>query len=167
MPVHSADASNGEDMYLDLTFARSGKVKGESVDEGKKEQIQLRGWSWGMHASSAMGGGGQSSKATIDELRVRKHIDRSSTAIMSGLRNNDEVKKAVVTVRKAGGTQVDYLTITMEKGRITSYTVDTDGPTPVEQLSFSFRKISVEYKDQRGDGGGGGASVFSDEIYAQ
>jgi type VI secretion system secreted protein Hcp len=164
MPA-AADSSQGEDIYLDLTFARSGKVKGESQQEGKKDQIVIVGWSWGMHANTAMGGSGAAGKATVDELSVRKQVDRSSTAIMSGLRHNDEVKKAVVTMRKAGGSQVDYLTITIEKGRVTSYSVDTNGPTPIEHLKFSFKKINVEYKDQRSDGLGGGAMIFTDEIY--
>lgn len=153
-----------EDMFLELTLAKSGKVNGESTKDGHLDQMEIAGWSWGMQSKTAMGGGGAAGKATVNELRVHKFFDRASTAIMAGLRQNDTVKKAVVYVRKAGGKPVDYLSCTIENGRLTGYDVRTEGPRPIEVITFSFRKITIEYKQQRPDGGAGGSMQYIDEI---
>lgn len=155
---------DNEDIFLKLDLARSGAVKGESDDSTHKDEIVLTGWSWGITASSAMGAGGPATKATIQTLRLTKNFDRSSPVLMSAVRNNDSVKKAVLTMRKAGGGQQEYLKITIEKGRVTDYEVSTEGPRAVERFVFSFKKIDVEYRQQSADGQLGGGVSFSDEI---
>src|SRR3546814_7721083 len=46
-----------------------------------------------------------------------------TTLFRSALRNNEEIKKGVLTVRKAGKSAHEYLKITIEKGRLTSLNV--------------------------------------------
>ena len=86
---------------------------------------------------------------------------------MSALRNNDQIKKAVLTVRKAGSKQIDFLKVTIEKGRLTSIDVqsgDSGTPELVESVSFSFQKISVEYVPQGVDGQPKGSTVFETSL---
>ena len=156
--------AENEDMFLELSLARSGKVNGESIKAGHENHIELVGWSWGMQAKTAMSGGGAAGKASVGELHVRKHFDRSSTAMLSALRSNETVRKAVVFVRKAGGKPFDYLSVSVENGRITGYNVITDGPRPIEEISFSFSKIAVTYQQQGDDGQLGGSMQYADEL---
>jgi type VI secretion system secreted protein Hcp len=100
----------------------------------------------------------------VHELRCFKGVDRASPVIMQALRTNETVKKATLTCRKAGKEQHEYLKITIQNGRLTAYSVDTEGPTPTEALSFSFKKIEVEYREQRQDGLLGGSVLYADEI---
>ena len=53
-----------------------------------------------------------------------KRVDSASTALMLALRTNEPIQKAVLTLRKAGKSQVEYLKVTIEQGRVTSLTVD-------------------------------------------
>ncbi|MEO8767177.1 MAG: type VI secretion system tube protein Hcp, partial [Nitrosospira sp.] len=126
----------------------AGPIKGEAQDENHKDEIDVIDWSWGMQAKTALSGGGASPKATLNELSIVKQVDSASTGLMSAMRNNELIKKAVLTVRKAGGDPHEYFKITIEKGRITSLDVDTSSFVSSgylsERLSLAFQKISVE-----------------------
>ena len=154
------------DMFLKVEGSKSGAIKGETRDAARKDEIDIVGWSWGMRAQTEMAGGGAAGKTSMRELNVRKKVDSSSTALMSAMRNNERIKRAVLTVRKAGSQPLDYFKITVENGRITAIDVesaDDESPELVERLSFSFQKIGVEYVPQGEDGLPRGAMLFETE----
>ena len=160
------------DMFLMVKGAKHGVIKGESQDDQHKGDIDVLGWSWGMQAKPSLGGGTASGKATINDLRIVKRVDSASTALMLALRTNEPIQKAVLTLRKSGKGQLEYLKITIEQGRVTSLTVDVakpneaeEGGVPqvVEKVSFSFNKIEVEYVPQGKDGLPQGGMTFADQ----
>lgn len=156
------------DMFLKIESAKQGPIKGEAQDETHKDEINVISWSWGMRAHTAMGAAGASGKATLHELNIVKCVDSASTGLMSAMRNNDLIKKAVLTTRKSGGTPLEYCKITIEKGRITALDVEsgTGGETGdlMERLSLAFQRISVEYVPQGPDGQARGGMLFETEI---
>ena len=154
-----------EDMFLLIEGQKTGKISGESRDAVYPGQIQVSGWSWGMSSSSSMGGMGASGKAALSELGISKGVDTASTALMSVMRNNEVIKKGVLTVRKAGSKPLDYFKIIFERARITSYSVGSQsGPELTEQLSIAFEKIEVQYCAQDDSGGAKGTSTFTAEV---
>jgi len=160
----SNNAQGHEDFFLKIELAKQGPIKGEAADEKHKEEVVLTGWSWGMESKSAMSSAGPSGKATVHELRCFKNVDRASPVIMQALRTNETVKKATLTCRKAGKEQHEYLKITIQNGRLTEYSVDTDGASPKERLALTFNKVEFEYREQRADGLLGGSVRYSDQI---
>jgi type VI secretion system secreted protein Hcp len=85
---------------------------------------------------------------------------------MKALRTNEEIKEAVLTVRKVGKNPLEYLTIKIEGGRIIALDIDTgesSNPVLIERVSFSFNKISIVYTPQGQDGHPLGKTVFEDE----
>ena len=82
------------------------------------------------------------------------------------LRNNDPVKKAVLTVRKAGENAKEYFKITIQNGRVTAMDVGAGEGEPglAESVSFAFQKISVEYLPQGADGQLRGGMSFETDI---
>ncbi len=155
------------DMFLLVDGQKTGPIKGESTDKTYPGQIDVLGWSWGMSSSNAMGGASASAKAALSELRITKSVDAATTALMSVMRSNEVIKKAVLTVRKAGGTQIDYFTLTIEKGRITALDVTSDpagGPDLLEQMSIAFEKIEVQYYAQDDKGARKGGSTFTTQV---
>ena len=86
---------------------------------------------------------------------------------MQALRTNEPIQKAVLTLRKAGKSPLEYLKVTIEQGRVTSLTVDggdTSGSADVvEKVSFSFDKIEIEYVPQGKDGRPQGGMTFTDQ----
>jgi type VI secretion system secreted protein Hcp len=86
---------------------------------------------------------------------------------MSAMRNNDLIKKAVLTLRKAGSTQHEYCKVTIENGRITSIDIRTDsagGAEFTENVNFAFHKIRFDYTPQGADGQPRGGMSFETEI---
>ena len=153
-------------MFMSVKGAKGGVIKGESQDDAHKGEIEVLSWSWGMHARASLGGGGASGKAAVHELKIVKKIDSASTALMSALRSNELIVKGLLTVRKAGTKPLEFLKITIEQGRVTSISLeagDAGGSSGlVEQVSFSFNKISVEYVPQGKDGQGLGSMTYND-----
>jgi type VI secretion system secreted protein Hcp len=154
-------------MFLMVKGAQHGLIKGESEDKDHKGEIEVLSWSWGMAGKASLGGGVATGKATIHDLKIVKHVDSASTALMQALRTNEQIQKAVLTLRKAGKDALEYMKITIEQGRVMALDVDagdTQGSaTLVEKVSFSFNKISVEYTPQGKDGLAKGSMVFEDQ----
>ena len=155
------------DMFLMVKGAKHGLIKGESQDDQHKGEIDVLSWSWGMQAKASIGGGTATGKATINDLRIVKRVDSASTRLMLALRTNEPIQKAVLTLRKAGKSQLEYLKITIEQGRVISLTIDAGDPSGspdvFEKVSFSFNKIEVEYVPQGKDGLPQGGMTFADQ----
>ena len=149
------------DMFLKLEGARTGVVTGESTDSVHPGEIEVLGWSWGMSTAQTMGGAGAASRSALSQLRIRKLVDTGTTPLMSVMRNNELIKEAVLTVRKAGGVQIDFLVITVKGGRITSYEIAAPaGPVVSEEFSIAFEQIEVQYHAQDQKGARKGGSTF-------
>ncbi len=168
MSIVTAPLSLGvSDMFLMVKGARCGLIKGEAQDDIHKGEIEVLRWSWGMQAKTSLGGGTATGKASVRELRIVKRIDSASTALMSALRSNEPIQKAVLTLRKAGKSQLEFLKVTIEQGRVTSLDIEggdvNGGAEIVENVSFSFNKINVEYVPQGKDGQAMGGTIYSDQ----
>lgn len=154
-------------MFLSVKGAKSGLIKGESHDTSHADEIDVLSWSWGMEARTSLGGGTPTGRAIVRELKIVKRVDSASTALMSALRSNEIITKAILTLRKAGKSPLEYLKITIEQGRVTGLTIEAGdqagSPDVFENVVFSFNKITVEYVPQGKDGQARGATQFIDQ----
>jgi type VI secretion system secreted protein Hcp len=156
-------------MFLSVRSARTGDIKGEAAAVDHDEQIVVHGWTWGMTQQVAAGlptgGGGSAGQAgkrrSLRPLTVYKRLDKASTSLMSVLGSNDSVRTAVLSMRKAGEGQQDFFKVTLTDGRVVDldYAADEHGNV-VEQVTFAFAKIEIEYRPQTSTGGRGGGSTF-------
>ena len=160
-----AAPSSQSDIFLSVQTKRAGKVKGEALHPGHEDDIVVQGWNWGVAASSALGSAQATGRRSYKGLTVVKQIDAATTALMSALATNDEVKEAKLTMRKAGAEQIDYFLVTLQKARISSvdHSTDDTGST-LETVTIQFNKVSVEYRPQKSAGGRGASMTFEDEI---
>ncbi len=153
------------DMFLKLEGSELG---GEAQDSAKKGEIDVLAWSWGMSQSGTthMGGGGGAGKASFQDISVTKWIDKSSPALMTYCSNGDHIASAVLTVRKAGKTPLEYVVIKMEDVMITSVSTGGSGGEDrlTENVTLNFAKVKVEYKEQKPDGSGDAAKTFTWDI---
>lgn len=154
-------------MFLSVKGASHGVINGEAQDDKHKGEIEVLSWSWGIQGKASLGGGGASGKASIRELKILKHVDKSSTALMGAVRTNELIKEAVLTLRKSGKGALEFLKITMEQGRILSLEIDAGdaagGAALTERITISFSKLTVEYTPQGPDGQPQGGTTFQDE----
>lgn len=153
------------DIFLNVQAKRAGRIKGEATSTGHEDEIAIDSWRWAVQAGSAIGAAAGTARRSYSGLTVVKAIDSATTALLSALATNDEIKEARLTMRKAGGDAVDYFVLTLKEARVTQvdHSVDEQGGT-CETVTFAFRKVEVEYQRQKEGGGRGASSVFSDEI---
>ena len=155
------------DMFLRIEGSRQGLVRGESLDQSHLGEIDVMSWSWGMD-SPGDAFGLPTGRTNMELLRVSKRVDSATTALMSALRNNEVIRKAVLTVRKAGDEALAYLTITVENARLVHQRVmggeGADSSILSEEIALSFQKVTVEYVPQVRTGGGRGTHTFETTI---
>src|SRR4249920_3049801 len=92
-------------------FLKTDTIKGESLDEKHKGEIELESFSWSATNATTIGsatGGAGAGKVKQEKLIVTKRYDKSSPPLFAALAAGQHFKKATLTARKAGGTQVDY-----------------------------------------------------------
>jgi type VI secretion system secreted protein Hcp len=130
-------------------FLKIEGVDGESRDEKHKGEIQIESWSWGVSNSGSMaaGSGGGAGKVSFQDFHFTKTVDKSSPLLFQAAATGEHYKQATMTVRKAGGDQVEYMTITFSDLLVTSITA-TGGQdsVPTESISFNFSKIEFQYQ---------------------
>ena len=136
-------------------FAKLGDIKGESLDDKHKDQIELLSWSWGVTnaAQRPAGGGGGAGKPTFHDFSFTHRIDRASPLLLQGCATGVHLKEATITRRKAGKGQQEFLVIKMNDVIITSVSeTDEGGDDRVESVTLAFAKVDVEYRPQKPDG---------------
>ena len=160
-----ASGPGKSDIFLHLHTKRAGKLKGESKSAGHVDDIQVQSWMWGVSSASAVGSIQATARRSYTALTIFKTIDVATTAIMSALVTNDEVKDARLTMRKSGGDPLDYFTIKLAGARIqqVSHEVSATGEA-LERVDIVFTKVDVEYKQQSSAGGLVNNVSFADEI---
>lgn len=160
-----ASGSGKSDIFLHLQTKRTGKLKGESKSAGHVDDIQVQSWTWSVSSASAVGSIQATARRSYTALTIFKTIDVATTAIMSALISNDEVKDARLTMRKSGGDPLDYFTIKLAGARIqqVSHEVSATGEA-LERVDIVFTKVDVEYKQQSSAGGLVNNLSFADEI---
>ena len=137
-------------------FAKIGDIKGESLDDKHKDEVEVLSWSWGVSQSGSMahGGGGGEGKASFNDFNFTHHIDKASPVLLKACATGEHIKEATITVRKAGKGQQEFLIIKMNDVIITSVALSgaSDGATTAESVALQFAKVDLEYKPQKADG---------------
>lgn len=144
-------------------FLKVQGVTGEAGDADHKGEIDVVSWSWGMRAQSE--GGLVSSKARYHDLQITKRFDRSSVTLMQFLGNHKLVDQALLTVRKAGTTPLEYMKLELKKVRVRSLEAQTEGTEVMERITLGFASFTVSYIPQSSTGAmGGGAVTFAADV---
>jgi type VI secretion system secreted protein Hcp len=145
-------------MAVDM-FLKMDPLKGESKDSTHKQEIDVLAWSWGMSNSGSahVGGGAGAGKVNVQDLSFTKYVDNSSPDLMLACCNGKHFDSALLTVRKAGETPLEYLKITLTEILVTSVSTGGSGGEDrlTENVSLNFAKVKVEYAEQTATGGTG------------
>lgn len=158
-------------MAVDMFLLIEGPpVPGETKDKAKAGQIDVLAWSWGVSNSGSahMGGGQGAGKANFQDLSVTMWFEKSTTELMKFASTGTHFDKAVLTCRKAGGTPMEYIIMTMEDCIITS--VSTGGSGGEDRLtinaSINFAKFTIKYVEQDDKGAKKSEPEFTYDIAA-
>jgi type VI secretion system secreted protein Hcp len=139
-------------------FLKIDGIAGESVDSKHKDEIELESFSWGeTNVGPAHGGagGGGAGKVQMQNLNFVMRVNKASPTLMLACATGKHIKQAVLTARKAGKTQLEFLVFKVTDVLVSSYQTggSAHGDTlPMDQISFDFERIEVEYRSQKPDG---------------
>lgn len=150
-------------------FIKIAGIEGESFDSSHKNEIEVLSWSWEIFQESDMhtGSGGGAGKATVGDLVFQHYVDRASPNLMKFCLTGKHLQEAKLTVRKAGGTALEYLKITMSDVIVTSVQPRGSASDEVritETVRLAFAKVKQEYTVQNQQGGSGGAVTAGYDI---
>jgi type VI secretion system secreted protein Hcp len=144
------------------SFLKLGTLKGESVVKGFEDQMQILSWGWGMtqtgttHAAS----GGGAGKVEVHDLQVVKNIDAASPNLALSCAKGTHYDTAVLTMRKAGGTALEYVTLTLTDVLVSSYSVSSgDGDQLQDTVALNFGKFKYSYQPQDNKGAKKGGAI--------
>ena len=155
-------------MAIDI-FAKLGDIKGESLDDKHKDEIEVLSWSWGVtNGVSVSGTGAGQGKASFNDLSFTHKIDKASPVLMQACATGVHLKEATITHRKAGKGQQEFLVIKMNDVIVTAVMeTDSSDGNSAEHVSLAFAKIDVSYKPQKADGSLAAGIHFKYDLKAQ
>lgn len=152
-----------QDIFLKLTG-----ITGESQDASHRDEIEVLDWEWEITQQSTMhaGSGGGAGKATVSDLTFDHYVDRASPNLLKYCLTGKHIDTATLVVRKAGGSPLEYLTITMGDVIVTKVApaLTATMSRAREAVSLAFARVKQEYVIQNQQGGSGGTVSASYDI---
>lgn len=137
-------------------FLKLKEIEGESTDSKHKNEIDIESWSWGEtnSGSHAYGGGGGAGKVAMNDFQFAMRVNKASPKLLLACASGQHIKEGLLTCRKAGKEQQEYLKIKFTDLLVSSFqTGGSSGDVvPVDQISLNFAKIEYEYYPQKEDG---------------
>ncbi len=142
-------------------FLKIDGIQGESPDKTHKNEIEIDSFSWGeTNAGTALQGGGMGAgKVQMQDFHFVMRVNKSSPCLFLCCAQGDHIKSAILTCRKAGKEQQEYLKVTFSDLLVSSYQTggSAGNVVPLDQISLNFTKVEFEYKEQKPDGSLGGS----------
>lgn len=143
-------------------FLKIDGIQGESQDKTHKNEIEIESFSWGANQSgtASHGGGMGAGRVQMQDFNFLMRVNKSSPKLMLACANGAHIKSAILTCRKAGKEQQEYLKVTFSDLLVSKYETKGTGEgnvIPMDQIALNFSKVEIEYKEQKPDGTLGGA----------
>ena len=139
-------------MAVDM-FLKLDGIKGESQDSKHKDEIEIVSFSWGLNQQVATAGGAAAGKVSALDFSIVKQLDAATPQLIEMACQGEHLGSGLLTLRKAGGEQQDYLKIKLTDILISSYqTGGSSAGLPAESISFSFGNIEISAAEQKEDG---------------
>ena len=157
-------------------FLKLDGIKGESTDDKHKGEIDILSFSWGLSQASAgsaagAGLGGGVGKAHFQDITITKKVDAATPLLFLNCANGADIATGLLTVRKAGGDQLEYLKIKLTHSLIMSAKAHGSEATPlpggisdeipIEEILISFQKIEFNYQPQDSTGKAVGGAILA------
>lgn len=150
-------------------FLKLGDIKGESIDEQHRDEIELLSWSWGLSQAPApapTGTGQRGGKVAFQEFNFEHNLDKASPRLMQACATGQHIADATISERKPGPSTQDFLIIRFSDVIVTSVQQSGDGEGVTETVRLQAAKVDLEYKPQRPDGSLDASIHFKFDILA-
>ena len=137
-------------------FLKIDGIAGESKDSKHKGEIELESFSWGETQArpGGGGGGGGAGKVQMQDFHFVMSVNKASPKLFLACASGQHIKDATFVARKAGKGQQEFLLYKFTDILISSYQTGGAGDSmlPMDQVSFNFGRIEMEFRPQKPDG---------------
>jgi type VI secretion system secreted protein Hcp len=133
-------------------FLKMDGVSGEATDPTHKGEIDVLAWSWGESTGSARTRRGVRPIACIQDLSLTKYVDSASPTLIMDTMVGTVVPTAVLTIRKAGASPLEYIVLTMRDVSVSSYQTGGSGGEDrlTENVTLHFQTMQGQYRKSDG-----------------
>jgi len=147
-------------------FLKVDGIDGESQDAKHKNEIQVSSATIAAHSGAVRAPG---TAGVLHDMSFFAVMSKASPKLMLACASGMKIGKAVVTFRKSGGKQLEFLVITLSDVLVSSYSVNGrankgENQIPTDHFTFNFAKVKYEYRAQNQDGSLGGAFQTSYDV---
>ena len=114
-------------------FLKIDGIQGESQDKTHKNEIEIESFSWGANqtGTASRGGGMGAGKVQMQDFHFVMSVNKASPKLMLACANGEHIKNAILTCRKAGKEQQEYLKITFTDLLVSNYQTNGTGAADI------------------------------------
>jgi type VI secretion system secreted protein Hcp len=98
-------------------------------------------------------------RVQMQDFHFVMRVNKASPKLFLACATGDHIDSALLTCRKAGKEQQEYLKVTFSDMMVASYNTNGTGAAdviPMDQISLNFTKVEIEYREQLPSGQLGG-----------
>lgn len=141
---------------VDPIYIKFDGIDGESRAVGHEKWIELESFSWGLTrgGSFALGGGASVGKPRFSDFHIAKTLDKATPKLVLACASGEHIRNATMelTLETEERSRTFYR-IEFENVVVTSFSQSgNSGDLPMESVSFSYGKITIEYTELKPDG---------------
>ena len=134
-------------------FLKIDGIPGESTDAKHKDWLELTQFSFGVShqvTGSLSGGGSQfSERANFDLFRIGKVVDIATPKLFLVCAKGSPIPKMSFELCRATGDKTCYQRVDFEDCHVQGFkpagAPDSNSGLPMEEVSFTFSKMTIEY----------------------
>ena len=134
-------------------FLKVEGIAGESTDVRHHNEIEVVSYAWAINAASLRDCVKAPQVPVLSGISFVKQLDKATPKLAAAVTTGQHLPVAVLTARRTGGDQQEYLKITLTDVIVTGYSIAaTDAAFPQDSFSLGFGKIQLDYFRQKPDG---------------
>jgi type VI secretion system secreted protein Hcp len=146
------------DMAYDA-FLKIDAIPGESTDERHKDWIEILSFRCGITQPAtvaATGSGGSTERPCLSDFTVVHPFDKASPKLFLACARGERIKEVIVQFNARTRDKATYLEYKLSDVIVSSVkpggAAEGGETMPLEEVSFNFRKIELQYVPQNPDG---------------
>lgn len=146
-------------------FIKFDGVEGESSNKDHKGEVEVLSWCWDAASTGQVGGTSTGKGKTVAGPLSFVHLyDKASPLLAKHCATGKLFKTVVLTSRKAGEGQKDFLQVSLKEVQVTSVQPAGADADITEAVTLTYRDIEFAYKPQDGKGGLGAEVKFGWDV---
>jgi type VI secretion system Hcp family effector len=146
--------------YLSIQASRQGQLKGSAQGPGRQGQIECIGFTFSVQSPRDANTGQPIGRTERMPVTIAKHLDGATPQLLQALYTNEMLTSVTIEFSKRGadGRVAVFQTIRLTNATISKVSQygGVDSPeklipnsSPIEEVSFSFQKMTIDNTESR------------------